>query len=42
MQAKLPLIHRACAYGELDTLADLVELKGVDPCLCNEVSLHSD
>ena len=28
----MPIIHRACAYGELDTLTDLIELKGVDPC----------
>ena len=32
----MPLIHRACAYGELDTLTDLIELKGVDPCSVTE------
>lgn len=32
-----PLIHRACAYGELDTLTDLIEVKGTDPCMVDEV-----
>lgn len=32
-----PLIHRACTYGELDTLTDLIEVKGVDPNMVDEV-----
>lgn len=33
----MPLIHRACMYGELDTLIDLLEDKGIDPCTIHEV-----
>jgi len=33
----LPLIHRACIYGELDTLTDLIEFKDIDPCMVDEV-----
>ena len=33
----LPLIHRACMYGELDTLTDLIEIKGIQPCVKDEV-----
>lgn len=34
----IPLIHRACYHGEMDTMSDLIEVKGVDPCLVDEVS----
>ena len=34
-----PLIHKACLYGEMDTMIDLIEVKGIDPCLVNEVSI---
>ena len=34
-----PLIHKACLYGELDTLTDLVEVKGIDVCTVNEVRM---
>lgn len=32
------LIHRACRYGELDTLTDLLVIKEVDPCIVDEVT----
>ena len=35
----MSLIHRACTYGELDTLTDLIEVKGIDPCKMEEVSI---
>ena len=35
-----PLIHRAAAYGELDTLTDLIEEKGVDPCTLDKVGSY--
>ena len=34
----MPLIHTACRNGEMDTLSELIEMKGVDPCLVDEVS----
>lgn len=34
----MPLIHTACRNGEMDTLSDLIEVKGVDSCLVDEVS----
>ena len=32
-----PLVFTAATYGELDTLTDLIEEKGVDPCTVEEV-----
>lgn len=37
MHKEEPLIHKACLYGEMDTMSDLIEVKGVDPCLVNQV-----
>ena len=36
-----PLIHRAIIYGELDTFTDLIEEKGIDPCLSDHVSIST-
>jgi len=36
------LIHRAATYGELDTLTDLIEEKGTDPCLIDHVSTQKN
>ena len=34
----MPLIHTACRNGEMDTLSELVEVKGIDPCMVDKVS----
>lgn len=34
----MPLIHTACRNGEMDTLSELIEVKGVDPCMVDKVS----
>ena len=32
-----PLIHIAASIGDLDTLTNVIEEKGVDPCLRDQV-----
>ena len=34
----MPLILKAAYLGELDTITDLIQGKGLDPCLTNSVS----
>ena len=37
-QSISPLILTAARFGELDTLTDLINEKGTDPCLTDDVS----